>query len=139
MSQRPLLVVFGDRNCAAAVAIARVLAGAPVVARFTATLPLAVVLAFAIMPGRCRTSALALALVHASANMLLAAFSCPFLSNYTASLRTGKNPSYSTEQQFVEISSFHTHPGTLHKPRKRHVCPARDRDTQTAARYAAYS
>ncbi len=71
--------------------------------------------------------------------MLLAAFSCLFLSNYTATLRAGKNASYSTEQQFVEISSFHTHPGILHKPRKRHVCPARDRDTQTAARYAAYS
>ncbi len=132
-------MALGNGNCAAAVAFARVLAGATIVATAAATLPLAVVLAFAIMPGRRRTSALALALVHASANMLLAAFSCLFLSDYTASLRASKNPSYSTQQQFVEISSFHTHPGILHKPRKRHVYPAPDHDTHPAARYAAYA
>ena len=132
-------MALGNGNCAAAVAFARVLAGATIVATAAATLPLAVVLAFAIMPCRRRTSALALALVHASANMLLAAFSCLFLSNYTASLRAGKNPSHSTEQQFVEISSFHTHPGTLHKPRKRHVYLARYHATHPAARYAAYT
>ena len=150
-------MAFGNRNCAATIAFARVLAGATVVTTAAATLPLAVVLTLAIMFGRRRTSAMAfarvlggaatvagfatpltLALVHALAYMLLAAFSCLFLSNHTASLRAGKNPSYSTEQQFVEISSFHTHPGILHNPRKRHVYPARDHDTHPAARYAAY-
>ena len=151
-------MALGNGNCAAAVVFARVLAGTTVVTTAAATLPFAVVLALAIMFGRRRTSAMALAgvlgsaaivagfatpltlaLVHALAYMLLAAFGCLFLSNYIASLRAGKNPSYSTEQQFVEISSFHTHPGILHKPRKRHVNPARDHDTQPAARYAADS
>ena len=132
-------MIFGNGNFAATLAFARVLASATVVTGFAATLPLAVVLAFAIMPGRCRTSALALALVHASANMLLAAFSCLFLGNYIASLRASKNPSYGTEQQFINVSSIHTHPGTLHNPRKWHVYPTRNHDTHPAARYAAYT
>ncbi len=82
---------------------------------------------------------LTLALVHALARMLLAAFGCLFLSNYTANLSTSKNPSHSAEQQFVEISSFHTHPGTLHKPRKRHVHTTRDHDIHPAARHARIS
>ncbi len=149
-------MIFGNRNFAAAVPFTRVLAGATVVTGLAATLPLAVVLAFATMLGRRRTTAmafagvfagativagiaasLALAVIHAFARMLLAAFGCVFFSNYTANLSTGKNPSYSTEQQFVEISSFHTHPGILHNLRKWHVCPARDHDTHPAARYAA--
>ncbi len=111
-------MALGNGNRAAAMAFARVLAGATVVTTAAATLPLAVVLALAIMFGRRRTSAMAfagvlggaaivagfatpltLALVHALAYMLLAAFSCLFLSNYATSLRAGKNPSYSTEQQ----------------------------------------
>ena len=124
-------MAFGNRNCAAAVFFARVLAGATVIATAAATLPLAVILALAIMLGRRRTTAMAfagifggaaivagfatpltLALVHALAYMLLAAFSCLFLSNYATSLRAGNDPSHSAEQQLVKISSFHTHPGT---------------------------
>ncbi len=151
-------MVFGNGNFATAVPFTRVLAGATVVTRFAATLPLAVVLAFAAVLGRRRTTAmaftrvlasapvvtgftapLALALVHALARMLLAAFGCLFLSNYTANLSTSKNPSHSAEQQFVEISSFHTHSGIPHKSIKRYVYPARDPGTHLAAIYAAIS
>ena len=151
-------MVFGNGNFAATLAFARVLAGATIVTGFAATLPLAIVLAFATMLGPRRTTAmafagvlagativagfaapLAFALVHALARMLLATFGCLFLSNYIATLRAGKNPSHSAEQQFVEISSFHTHPGILHKSRTRHAYPARDHGTHPAARYAAIS
>ncbi len=137
-------MAFGNRNCTTAVFFARVLAGATVIATAAATLTAAVVLALAIMLGRRRTPTMAfagvlggaaivagfatpltLALVHALAYMLLAAFSCLFLSNHIASLRAGKNPSYSTEQQFVEISSFHTHPIIPHKTNHRHIDSAR--------------
>ncbi len=135
LSQRPLLMAFGNGNFAASVPFARVLAGATVVTRFAAPLPLTLVLPFATMLGRRRTTAmafagvltgarvvvgfatpLALALVHALARMRLVAFGCLSLSNYTANLRTaGKNPGHSAEQQFVKISSFYTHPESPYK------------------------
>ncbi len=151
-------MVFGNGNFAATLSFARVLAGACVVIGFAASLPLAVVLAFAAMLGRRRTTAmafagvlasatgiagfaasLALAVIHAFARVFITAFVRSFSRINAATLRAGENPSYSTEQQFVEISSFHTHPGTLHNPRKWHVYPARDYDTHPAARYAAIS
>ncbi len=151
-------MVFGNGNFAATVSFARVLAGASVVTGFAATLPLAVVLAFATMLARRRTTAmafagvlasaaviagvaasLALAVIHAFARVFITVFVRSFSRINAATLRAGKNPSYSTEQQFVEISSFHTHPEILHNPRKWHVYPARDHDTHPAARYAATS
>jgi len=151
-------MVFGNRNFAATLSFARILAGATVVTGFAASLPLAVVLAFAAMLSRRRTTAmafagvlasaaviagfaasLALAVIHAFARVFIAAFVRCFSRINRATLRAGKNTSYSTEQQFVEISSFHTHPGILHNPRKWHVYPARDHDTHPAARYAAIS
>ncbi len=130
-------MVLGNGNFAATVSFARVLAGATVVTGFAATLPLAVVLAFATMLGRRRTTAmafagvlagativagfaatLALAVVLAFARVFITAFVRSFSRINAATLRAGENPSYSTEQQFVEISSFHTHPGILHNSRK---------------------
>ena len=151
-------MIFGNGNFAATVSFARVLAGATVVTGFAATLPLTVVLAFATMLGRRRTTAmafagvlagativagiassLALAVIHAFARVFITAFvRCIFRIN-AATLRTGNNPSYSTEQQFVEISSFHTHPRILHNPRKCHIYPTRNHDTHPATRYAAIS
>ncbi len=133
----------------------RVLAGATVVAGLAATLPLAVVLAFATVLGRRRTTAmafarvlggapvvasfaasLALAVVHALARVFVTAFvHCSYTIN-GASLSADKNPSHSAEQQFVETSSFHTHLGIPHKLSKRHVDPARDHGTHPAARHA---
>jgi hypothetical protein len=151
-------MAFGNRNCAAAIAFARVLAGATVVTTSAATLSTAIVLALAIMLGRRCTTAmalarvlggativagfatsLALALVHALAHMLLAAFRCVtcFLCNNTASLSASKNSGHSAEQQFVEISTFHTHSGISHKSSKSHIHPARNHGTHPAARYAA--
>ncbi|MFQ6005347.1 MAG: hypothetical protein ACE5OQ_07565 [Woeseia sp.] len=98
-------------------AFAGVLAGAAVVTGFAATL--------------------ALALVHALAHMLLAAFGCLVLSNNMATLRAGKNSGYSAEQQFIEISSFHTHPGILHKSTTRHVHPTHVHGTHPATKYTA--
>ncbi len=151
-------MVFRNGNFATTLSFARVLAGATVVTGFAATLPLAVVLAFATMLGRRRTTALAfagvlagasivggfaasvaLAVIHTLARVFITAFVRCFSRINAATLGAGKNPSYSTEQQFVEISSFHTHPGILHNPRKWHVYPARDHDTHPAARYAAIS
>ena len=139
-------------------AFAGVLAGATVVAGCAASLTLALVQALATMLGRRRTTtmafagvlagativagfaaSLALAVVHAFARVFITAFVRCFSRINGATVRAGKNPSYSTEQQFVEISSFHTHPGILHNPRKWHVYPARDHDTHPAARYAAIS
>ena len=151
-------MIFGNGNFAATLAFARIFAGATVVTGFAASLPLAVVLAFAAMLSRRRTTAmafagvlagativagiaapLALTVVHTFARVFVTAFVRCFSRINAASLSAGKNPSYSTEQQFVEISSFHTHPGILHNPRKWHVYPARDHDTHPAARYAATS
>ena len=151
-------MVFGNGNFAAAVPFTGVLAGATVVTGFAATLPLAVVLAFATMLVRRRTTAmafagvlasaaviagvaasLALAVIHAFARVFITVFVRSFSRINAATLGAGKNPSYSTEQQFVEISSFHTHPGILHKSKTRHAYPARDHGTHPAARYAAIS
>ena len=149
-------MVFGNGYFAATVSFARVLAGASVVTGFAATLPLAVVLAFAAMLARRRTTAmafagvlasaaviagvaasLALAVIHAFARVFITVFVRSFSRINAATLRAGKNPSYSTEQQFVEISSFHTHPGILHKSRTRHAYPAYDHGTHPPARYPA--
>jgi hypothetical protein len=145
-------MVFGNGDFAATVAFAGILAGATVIAGLAATLSLAVVLAFATMLGRRRTTTmafagilggtavvtrfaapLAFAVVHALAHMLLAAFSRRFLSNHTASLCASNYSCYGTEQQFVEISSFHTHPGIPRKSSQRYVYPARDHGTYPAA------
>ncbi len=150
-------MVFGNGNFAATMAFTGVLAGATVVTGFAATLPLAVVLALATMLGRRRTTtmafagvlagativagiaaSLALAVVHAFARVFVTAFvRCSYTIN-GASLSADKNPSHSAEQQFVEISSFHTHPGISHKSSKRHIYPARDPGTHPAASYAAW-
>ncbi len=149
-------MVFGNGNFAATMAFTGVLAGATVVTGFAATLPLAVVLALATMFGRRRTTtmafagvlagativagiaaSLALAVVHAFARVFITAFVRCFCRINTASLNADKNSSHSAEQQFIEISSFHTHPGISHKSSKRHVCPARGQATHLAARYAA--
>ncbi len=100
-------------------AFAGVLAGATIVAGFAASV--------------------ALAVIHTLARVFITAFVCCFCRINAASLSAGKNPSYSTEQQFVEISSFHTHTGIPHESSKRHVYPARDHGTHPAARYAAIS
>ncbi len=149
-------MVFGNGYFAATLSFARVLAGATAVTGFAATLTFAVVLTFATMLGRRRTTAmalagvlagattvagfaasLALAVVHAFAGVFITAFGHCFHTITAASLSADKNPSHSAEQQFIKISSLHTHPGILHKPRKRQVYPARDHDTRPAARYAA--
>ena len=130
-------MVFGNGNFAATLAFARVLAGATVVTGFAATLPLAVVLAFATMLARRRTSAmafagvfagaaviagiaasLALAVIHAFTRVFITAFVRCFTGINAATLCASNYSSYSTEQQFVEISSFHTHLGIPHKSSK---------------------
>ncbi len=137
-------------------AFAGVLAGATVVAGCAATLPLALVQALATMLGRRRTTtmafagvlagativagiaaSLALAVVHAFAGVFITAFVRCFCRINAASLSAGKNPSYSAEQQFVEISSFHTHSGIPHISSKRYVYPARHYDPHPAASCAA--
>ncbi len=149
-------MAIGNGNFAATVSFAGVLAGATVVTGFAATLPLAVVLALATMFGRRRTTAmafagvlagativagiaaaLALAVVHAFAGVFVTTFIRRFYSTHAASLSAHKHPSHSAEQQFIEISSFHTHPGIPRRSSKIHVYPARDHGTRPAARYAA--
>ncbi len=63
-------MIFGNGNFAATLAFARIFAGATVVTGFAATLPLAVVLAFATMLGRRRTPAMAFAGVLAGATVV---------------------------------------------------------------------
>jgi hypothetical protein len=110
-------MAFRHWNFAASVPFARVFAGATIVTRFAATLPLALVLPFATVLGCRRTTAMAFAgvltgaaavtglaaalpfaFVHALTGMLVATFGCSVPSHYTVNLCAGKNPGYSAKQ-----------------------------------------
>lgn len=125
----PLLVAVWYGNFAAAMAFAGVLAGAAVVAGLAAALRLALILAFARMLGRggtatvtfarvlagatvipCFTAALAFAVVHAFAGVFVSTFLRCFLRINILSFCASKNSGHGANQQFVEISSLHTHP-----------------------------
>ena len=139
-------MVFGNRNFAATLAFAGVFTGATVVAGFATTLPLAVILAFAIMLRRGGTTAvtlagvlactttvaafaasLALAVVHAFARVLFTAWNGLFSSRHAANLRANKNPGHCAEQQFVEISSTCAHTGAPYRSVRTHITLVRDR------------